>query len=343
MRSRTLFTLLVVAGAVSLPAAAHAAGIPFFGPIIPPSAEYCPGSWALLLDVVNRTISFVITIAIVFVAPIMISYAGFLLVVNPVNGDKRSAARAMLLNTVVGIIIALAAWLIVNAVFAVLTPNGRPFGENWSALITSGGLDVCLKQAGALKNLNPAPPPNAQPVLAPTITGTAENGTPYLSFGNGPCAAANVKSAADAAKVSMSVSEANTLACLAAPESTCGTQASGARQADGTPVNAYGPWQIVISLKDACHSLTLSACGNLNCSAAFTTTVINGKTTKVVKSDPASQALAQKCVMAANSLTCAVSAAACLVSLHNGYTDWTSGGDGYSHATQNQCVAQYSK
>src|SRR3989344_5737521 len=119
MRSRiSLFALLLVFGSVALPLVAHAGGIPFFGPIIPneqitvngvvTNQNVCAAGWGMLMIVVNNLISFLLTIAIVFVAPLMIAWSGFLFVVNPVDASGKEQAKKILTNTVVGIVIALA-------------------------------------------------------------------------------------------------------------------------------------------------------------------------------------------------------------------------------------------
>jgi len=152
MRSRaSVFAFFIVASVFVLPAIASAAMIPFFGPIIPPSYNVCPAGWGMIMDVINNIISLLLTLAIVFVAPLMIAYSGFLFVVNPVNAGGKEQAKKILTNTVVGIVIALAGWMIVDAIMAVLTPNGKPFGQNWASLITSsGGTSSCLIQRGSL-------------------------------------------------------------------------------------------------------------------------------------------------------------------------------------------------
>lgn len=144
--------LAVTAFTLALPHMAFAETIPFFGPIIPTAINYCPASFALFMTVVNNIIIFILTMAIVFVAPLMIAYAGFLYVVNPFNPSGIAQAKKIMLNLVVGIVIALAGWLIVDALFAVLTPGGAPFGQKWSAIIRGSG-DPCLIQAGALLQL----------------------------------------------------------------------------------------------------------------------------------------------------------------------------------------------
>ncbi len=156
MRSRTaLFALLLVAGSLALPLVAQA-GIPFFGPIIEPNisniatnSQYCPLGWGAVIVVINNIISLLITLAIVFVAPLMIAWAGFLLVVNPVNAGGKEEAKKILTNTVVGIVLALAGYMIVAALMAVLY-DSREVGKTWTQLITSGGLDPCMEIAGSL-------------------------------------------------------------------------------------------------------------------------------------------------------------------------------------------------
>ncbi len=150
MRSRVpFFALLFTVSLFALPLVTHAAGIPFFGPIIPQTDNQatCPASWGMVLIVINNIISFALTVSIVFVAPLMIAYSGFLYVVNPVDPAGMSKAKGILQNTIVGTIIALASWMIVDAVMAVLYNPQHP-GETWDSLIGSGGINPCLPQAG---------------------------------------------------------------------------------------------------------------------------------------------------------------------------------------------------
>ena len=162
-RRLALLTLVFAASALTLPPLAHAA-IPYFGPIIPDIAsqygdmQTCPLGWGALIDVINNLISFGITLAIVGVAPLMIAYSGFLMVIEPASPGGRNKAKTILTNTIVGIVIALASWLIVDAVMAALTQNGQPFGTNWSQLVNSGGLDPCLNESKAFQQSATAGP-----------------------------------------------------------------------------------------------------------------------------------------------------------------------------------------
>lgn len=152
MRFRVpLFALLFAVGSFALPLAAHA-GIPFFGPIIPSGFQSCAAGWGAVIIVINNVISLLITLAIVFIAPIMIAWSGFLFVVNPVNSGGISQAKGILLHTIVGIVIALCGWLIVDAIMVVLFNPGASSGTTrlttWSNLITGGG-NYCLPQAAS--------------------------------------------------------------------------------------------------------------------------------------------------------------------------------------------------
>src|SRR3989338_5721847 len=173
----TLLAVIFVASVFVLPSVTHA-GIPFFGPIIPDTINRCAAGWGSVLVVVNNIITFLLTLAIVFVAPITIAYAGFLFVVNPVDPSGISKAKSILLHTVVGIVIALAGWIIIDALMAVLYHPTDPglAGKTWSQLITSGGLDECLIQEALLKNMN-------QSTTSPSITGISAGGIITTSSG----------------------------------------------------------------------------------------------------------------------------------------------------------------
>ncbi|TSC71215.1 MAG: hypothetical protein G01um101449_70 [Parcubacteria group bacterium Gr01-1014_49] len=165
-----LFALLFI-GLFALPSLAHAGGIPFFGPIIPEAYSRCAASWGLLITVINNIISLLLTLAIVFVAPIMIAYAGFLFVVNPVNASGKEEAKKILTNTIVGIVIALAGWMIVDAIMAVLYNANTPVAGGaigtWVDLIGSKGVPPCIPLKASLEQV-PSKLPTVE-VVPPTV------------------------------------------------------------------------------------------------------------------------------------------------------------------------------
>lgn len=164
MRSRTsLIVLLFAVGLFALPQLTHAA-IPFFGPIIPQAGDQgvCAAGWGMVITVINNIIQFLITLVIVFIAPLMLAYSGFLYVVNPVDPSGIKKAKDILKNTVLGLIIALAGWMIVDAIMAVLYDQGKQTSAGalgvWSNLISSDGTKICIPLATSLKQAAPSVP-----------------------------------------------------------------------------------------------------------------------------------------------------------------------------------------
>jgi hypothetical protein len=141
---RFFLTLALVLFVFVVPHVAQAGGIPFWGPIIAKEWQNCALGWGAVINVINNIISFMLTFAIVFVLPIVIAYAGFMYVINPISAEGRSDAKRVAWNAVVGIVLALAAWMIVDAVMAVLY-NPTKWTKHWKELIVNnGGIPVCL-------------------------------------------------------------------------------------------------------------------------------------------------------------------------------------------------------
>lgn len=323
MRSRVpLFALLFAVVSFALPLAAHA-GIPFFGPIIPTESNRCAASWGLLITVINNVISFLITLAIVFVAPLMIAWAGFLFVVNPVNPAGKEQAKGILLHTVVGIVVAMAGWLIVDAVMAVLY-DSKSVGSTWSSLIGSGGLPPCIDLKGSL---NQAP-------SGGSVTGITATGTPTLSFGTGACDSSVLQQAVP----SLTSGQANTFACLAKPESICGSTMQNYSwnkdTGNGKASTAYGAFQVTLSgnhtsfENQACYTAA-GVSGPLNCQKGFDPKGFTAGGDSAVLSN---------CMKAAANLTCNITAAVDVYK-KQGFSAWT--GDPKGATAQRQCILQY--
>lgn len=337
MRSRvTFFILLFVAGSLALPIVAHA-GIPFFGPIIPPQSitgvqgsDTCAAGWGMLIRVINNIISFLLTLVIVFVAPLMIAYSGFLFVVNPMNSGGIAKAKSVLLNTIIGIVIAFAGWMIVDAIMAVLYHPTDPSlaGKAWSQLITSGNLSdtTCIKLQSSLN----------QAVINNTVgvsTG-ALNGP--LAGSTGPACDPAAVQAAAVAGGGLTNAQANVLACIARPESTCGTKnlnySWNKPNVQGKASTAAGAFQVLLSSNHSCYENT--ACqqaagvnGTLDCQKGFDS---NGFTAG------GNSTILDYCVKAAANLNCSASAAACLLKQNNGsFSPWQAD---VNNAVQSGCI-----
>ena len=210
MRSRHLLLAAFTLGLFIVPQATHAApaAIPFFGPIIPAGSSACPAGWGMMMTVINNIIRLLLTIGIVFVTPLMVAYAGFLYVVNPMSPGNLEKAKGVLTSTIIGIVVALSGWLIVDAIMAVLY-NGPP--GTWSSLITSSG-DFCLPQKGAL----PGDVLNQAPTTSVTVGGgvTLGGSGAQCSSGNTACSPAALQS------TGLNTNQANVMSCIAVTESS---------------------------------------------------------------------------------------------------------------------------
>jgi hypothetical protein len=326
MRSRVLLlATLLVAGSFALPLAAHA-GIPFLGPIIPEAYNRCPASWGMLIDVINNIISLLLTLAIIFVAPLMIAWAGFLLVVSQGDSGKRTQARKILTNTIVGIVVALAGYMIVAAIMVALynpdTPHAGGKLGLWTDIIGSRGVHPCIDLSGSLRQTSSGIP----------ITGIGATGTlkpPPADKSGAACNPALVQAAARIGGYEISNTQANILACIAEPESTCGAKnlnhSWNKLNADGKASTAAGAFQVLLASNSKCYENTacyaaagLGLRGPLNCSSGF-----NGNGTVKTGSDGKLLPIVQTCVNAASDLSCSASAAACLLEKNRGsFSPW---------------------
>ena len=126
MKKAILFGSLFVI--IAIPAISLAAGLE--GPLIPAGFQNAPGNAYTLCnlrDVANNVISFAVA-ASVIVATLMFAYGGFLYLTGPSGGEAQiKKAHSVLLNAVVGILIVLLGWLIVNIVLSVLTNGSVEF------------------------------------------------------------------------------------------------------------------------------------------------------------------------------------------------------------------------
>lgn len=117
-----------------------AAALNFFGPLVPESAQTCAAGWASAIIVLNNIIKFALSAGII-IAVLMIAYAGFLWVTNPINAENRTKARSVLMNAGIGLLIALGAWLIVNTLLGALS-GGSANISSFTGFISGG--ETCI-------------------------------------------------------------------------------------------------------------------------------------------------------------------------------------------------------
>ncbi|MBU6321441.1 MAG: hypothetical protein KGI78_01120 [Patescibacteria group bacterium] len=163
------------------PVAAHATGVPFLGPIVnlptDDNGVQCAANLNALIQIANNLVSFSVTLLLLFVAPAMIVWAGFLYVFSPTNPAMRKQANTILKDTAIGIGFALAAWLIVDLLLTSLntvTLSGAKGGvQSFTAeLFSTSGSGPCLRVAvsGNFNSSNPT-----------VSSGTASNGVALLT------------------------------------------------------------------------------------------------------------------------------------------------------------------
>ncbi|MEZ6209461.1 MAG: pilin [Candidatus Paceibacterota bacterium] len=73
-----------------------------------------PCTFDSVLAAINNVIDFLIYYMVIPIAAIVIMVAGFMYLTSGANPEKRKKARKMLLNLVIGLVLALAAWIIVK-------------------------------------------------------------------------------------------------------------------------------------------------------------------------------------------------------------------------------------
>ncbi len=96
-----------------------------------PECDFCN-----LLDMVNGIVNFLITICVV-IAVIMIAVAGVKLLTSGGNSSAAAEAKGLFTNVVIGFIIVLSAWLIVDTVLRITTDSG---GLDAWGLVECGGM-----------------------------------------------------------------------------------------------------------------------------------------------------------------------------------------------------------
>ncbi len=149
---KNLFPLLALLALV--PSAAHAASAAFFGPIVSEACR-CPDrapTYGCVLDTGQRMINFGITIGLVAFT-FMLAYAGFVWMTSGGNPEKRNQGRSMLLNVVIGLVIVLTAWLVVDFVMKELYSGdnaSKDFGP-WNSILADSTGTMCIEETKPTK------------------------------------------------------------------------------------------------------------------------------------------------------------------------------------------------
>lgn len=207
-KSKKIFPGLVLAiFFVLAPLQVHAATATFFGPIVPVECN-CTNqpnpnggtpittapSYGCVLATVQNGINFGISLGII-AATLALVYAGFVWMTSGGNPEARNKGKDMLLNVLIGLVILLSAWLVVDFVMKTLynpditTSDGKKFGP-WNSILQGKANDQCIvakkpspisgglglgkglttELAGTGNQLSPVPPPTAGGITGTTFT-----------------------------------------------------------------------------------------------------------------------------------------------------------------------------
>lgn len=324
--------LLIPAGALLillLPHASLAASIGSFDPIIPQSGSCtCPGSapsWGCVLQVFQHLINTGVSLGVV-ICVIWLAWAGALFIGSAGNPGLREQGKTRIMNGIIGMVVLLSAWLVVDFVMKTLYDD-KQFGP-WNAILASSGNDQCL-----VVNDFQAPLISGSIGFITSAPGTdTSNPLAFPSTGVGSCSASEVAQGAAAGGHPLSGNAANTLACIARFESGCGAKNLNYNWGKGS--SAAGPFQILLGNNgnsfnnNACDAAVgLPAGTPLNCKAGFS------------GGNPSDSVIANRCAKAAANLNCSAAAASKLLGGNPSYQTFqtaygTSGND-------MNCVATY--
>ncbi len=111
------------------------ATIAFFAPALTFAAGLVPCDnvatkcdFAQLMNMVNGIIQFILFDMAVPIAAIMFVYAGVVLVTSGGSTEKRGTAKNVFTNTLIGLVVAVACWLIVRSILSILGYDGAWIG-----------------------------------------------------------------------------------------------------------------------------------------------------------------------------------------------------------------------
>ncbi|MES2225179.1 MAG: pilin [Patescibacteria group bacterium] len=143
---------LALMALIAVPHIGHAAGLGgVFDPIIPKDGSCtCPGSapsWGCVLQVLQNVINVAIGVGII-ICVLWLAWAGALFMMSGANPGLREQGKTRIANGVIGLLVILSAWLVVDFVMKTLyDPNtafsGKNFGP-WNSILASKGNDFCI-------------------------------------------------------------------------------------------------------------------------------------------------------------------------------------------------------
>jgi hypothetical protein len=107
----------------------------------------CTGSapdWGCVLQTIQTFMGDFVAFATVIMT-IFIAWAGFTYIQSPTNAEKRSQANARILNAIIGLVIVLCAWLLVDTVMKTLYKDNAGWGPWNTILVPATAGAYCIK------------------------------------------------------------------------------------------------------------------------------------------------------------------------------------------------------
>lgn len=241
---RIVVTLALVLFFSTTPAYATSKFPLFSGdPLVPAVCDGGPLGVGGILTFIQNVMNAGISVGIIIFIFIIV-YAGFMFILTPTNPEGHSQAKKMLSNAVIGFIIILAAWLIVDFVMKILYNDGENGFGPWNEILSSTG-SQCIERQD----------PTAIGGLGPIAGATVNNGIQGIPGGaggssnvgvaKGLCSDRNTSCSPAVMKTfGLSDAQANAMSCIAVTESAggankgnSGTGAQGLFQITGTNWN----------------------------------------------------------------------------------------------------------
>ena len=133
LKQRQAVLLMIMLVLMIAPSVVLGAGIP--SQIVPTKGCDGPGgcqSVCALADLAQNILGAAIFIA-VFLAAILFAYAGFQLVTSSANSSSKGKAKTLLYSVLVGFIIILSAWLVINVLMSIMV-TGSAGGLPWNRI-----------------------------------------------------------------------------------------------------------------------------------------------------------------------------------------------------------------
>lgn len=224
----------LIALLASLPGTAAAAG--FFGPIIPQGL--CAGKpfdWGSVLQVLQNLINVAVSLGVILMV-LWIAYAGFMLMVSGGSAEARSQGKARIVNALVGLLVILTAWLLVDFVMKTIYDDKNVQFGPWNKILAGNGNDYCIRETtpkpitlgSVLTNITTVQPGTS----LPSGVGVAQG---LCSDSNTSCSPAVMKSEG------LNDAQANAMSCIAVTES------GGGSNKGNSGTGAQGLFQITLT------------------------------------------------------------------------------------------------